>query len=125
MLFLVLRAYWALMRLESLLKQKDFAALHELVRTYPVSTPLHTRTEMDRVCSAIDIACVWYLKQVLCLQRSAATTCLLRKHGIPAQMVIGARLWPFASHAWVEVCGKVVNDRSYVPDKFSLVLDRC
>jgi transglutaminase superfamily protein len=42
---------------------------------------------------------------VLCLQRSAATTLLLRRHGWDAEMVIGAKLLPFQSHAWVEVNG--------------------
>jgi hypothetical protein len=39
-------------------------------------------------------------------------------------MVIGARQLPFKAHAWVEVAGLVVNDKSYVPETYA-VLDRC
>jgi hypothetical protein len=61
---------------------------------------------------------------VLCLQRSAATIILLRRHGWQAEMVIGAQLLPFQSHAWVEIGGNVVNDKPYINQIFQ-VLDRC
>jgi hypothetical protein len=51
-----------------------------------------------------------YWKRALCLQRSVATTRLLRQHGIRAELVIGYRADPFMSHAWVEIDGQVVND---------------
>jgi hypothetical protein len=70
------------------------------------------------------MACIWYPKEVLCLQRSAATACFLRKSGIPARMIIGARRMPFKAHAWVEVNGNVVNDKPYTPEMYA-VLDRC
>ena len=79
---------------------------------------------MERICSAVDLACIWYWKEALCLQRSAATSCLLKSHGIFAQMVIGAQQLPFKAHAWVEVDGRVVNDKPYVPEMYT-VLDRC
>jgi hypothetical protein len=61
---------------------------------------------------------------VLCLQRSAATTCLLRSHGVRALLVIGAQRIPFRAHAWVEVDGQVVNDKPYMHEIYA-VLDRC
>jgi hypothetical protein len=39
-------------------------------------------------------------------------------------MVIGAQQLPFKAHAWVEVDGRVVNDKPYVPEMYT-VLDRC
>jgi hypothetical protein len=78
----------------------------------------------DKVCSAVDVACIWYWKQVLCLQRSAAAACLLRDNGVPAELVIGAQRMPFHAHAWVEVQGRVVNDKSYTNEMYA-VLDRC
>ena len=72
----------------------------------------------------MDMACIWYWKQALCLQRSAATACLLKSYGVPAQMVIGAQLMPFRAHAWVEVDGRVVNDKPYAAEVYT-VLDRC
>jgi len=44
------------------------------------------------------------------LQRSIVTARVMRRHGIPAEVVIGYRPSPFFSHAWVEVAGRVVND---------------
>jgi hypothetical protein len=72
---------------------------------------------------AVDEACVWYFKRVPCLQRSAVTTCLLRRHGLAADLVIGFRPTPFESHAWVEMDGRVVNDRPQYQTRFT-VLER-
>jgi hypothetical protein len=72
--------------------------------------------DLGQLCHVMDVACVFYLHRVLCLQRSAATTMLLRHHGIPAQMVIGVKQLPFRSHAWVEVGCSIVNDKPYLKD---------
>ena len=77
----------------------------------------------DDVVWSIEEACVWYVKRAACLQRSAVTTWLLRRNGIAAELVIGCRPLPFESHAWVEVDGHVVNDRSQYQRAFT-VLDR-
>ena len=102
----------------------DFAALHRCVQDWPVANRPVDRNMVERICSAVDLACVWYPKHALCLQRSAATVCLLRSCGVPAQMVIGVQKLPFKAHAWVEVNGIVVNDKPYVPEIYA-VLDRC
>jgi hypothetical protein len=39
-------------------------------------------------------------------------------------MVIGAQQLPFKAHAWVEVDGRVVNDKQHVPEMYA-VLNRC
>ena len=67
--------------------------------------------------------CGYYPKNVACLQRSAATVWLLRRFGIPADLVIGVSKFPFKSHAWVEVEGRVVNDRQRVREVYA-TLDR-
>jgi hypothetical protein len=72
----------------------------------------------------MDLACVFYPKPVRCLQRSAATTLLLRRHGVGAELVIGAQLLPFRSHAWVECGGAVVNDKPYMREMYQ-VLEHC
>jgi hypothetical protein len=64
----------------------------------------------EEIVWSVDEACVWYVKRAACLQRSVVATWLLRRHGFPAEMVIGCRPLPFESHAWVEVDGRVVND---------------
>lgn len=72
---------------------------------------------------AVDEACVWYLRRVLCLQRSAVAVWLMRRRGLSAHLVIGYRPVPFESHAWVELDGHVVNDRPQYQRAFT-VLDR-
>jgi Transglutaminase-like superfamily len=84
-----------------------------------------TRSDIThRVCRAVDYSCIWYPKRALCLQRSFVTTYLLRKHGIPARMALGAQQLPFKAHAWVEVDGKAINERSNVHGIYT-VWDRC
>ena len=104
--------------------RKDFAALYNRVRQYPIANKAPSPGAVEQICSAVDMACIWYWKEALCLQRSAATACLLKRHGVPAQMVIGAQQMPFKAHAWVEVDGRVVNDKPYTPEMYG-VLDRC
>ena len=101
-----------------------FKALYYTVKRWKVSGPPCEQGTIDRVCSAINYACVWYPKQALCLQRSFVTTYLLRKHGVPAQMVLGAQHIPFKAHAWVEVEGRAINERSDVQASYA-VWDRC
>jgi hypothetical protein len=124
MSFLVLKAYLKLIHFDLYLARGNFAALHNKVRKYPVGNRAPAPDAVERICSAIDMACIWYWKEALCLQRSAATACLLKKYGVSAQMVIGAQQIPFKAHAWVEVGGCVVNDKPYTAEMYS-VLDQC
>ena len=124
MSFLVLKAYLLLIQFDLYLARGNFSALYDRVRNYPTGKEAQAADAIEQICSAVDMACIWYWKEALCLQRSAATACLLRRYGIPAQMVIGAQQMPFKAHAWVEVGGRVVNDKPYVPEIYA-VLDRC
>jgi hypothetical protein len=124
MSFLVLKAYVKLIQFDLYLARGDFEALYDKVRQYPVRKMTPPPDAVKQICSAIDMACIWYWKEALCLQRSAATCCLLKSYGILAQTVIGAQQLPFKAHAWVEVDGRVVNDKSYVREMYA-VLDRC
>jgi Transglutaminase-like superfamily len=124
MSFLLLKAYWNLAFFDVCLAKGNFANFYSRVRNCPIDTKAPSADAVHLICSAINTACIWYWKQVLCLQRSAATTCLLKRHGVAAQMVIGAQSMPFKAHAWVEVGGLVVNDKPYTPEMY-VVLDRC
>lgn len=124
MLRMVIEAYWLLVLFGSYLRRGDFAALRDKVHDFPIREKTSPAVAVGRICSAVDLACIWYPKPVFCLQRSAAAACLLKRHGVVAQMVIGAQQLPFRAHAWVEVAGRVVNDKPYTPEKYA-VLDRC
>ncbi|HWF92373.1 MAG TPA: lasso peptide biosynthesis B2 protein [Terriglobales bacterium] len=124
MSFLVLKAYLKLILFDLYLARGNFAALYDKVRNYPVANIDPAPDAVKRICDAVDMACIWYWKEALCLQRSSATTCLLKEYGVCAQMVIGAQQMPFRAHAWVEVDGQVVNDKPYTPEMYG-ILDRC
>ena len=121
---LVFKAYWKLVYFDFYLARGNFSALYEKVRNYRVRKNAPSPRAVEEICPAVDMACIWYWKEALCLQRSAATACLLRQYGVPAQLVIGAQRMPFKAHAWVEVEGRVVNDKPYTPEMYA-VLDRC
>lgn len=124
MLPLEIRAYLKLIRFDFFLFRGNFRGLYDAVRRKRCPGTMFDDRVVARVCAAVDHACIWYWKHVLCLQRSAAAACLLREMGVPAEMVIGAQQMPFRAHAWVEVKGRVVNDNSYTNEIY-LVLDRC
>jgi len=124
MSFLILQAYLKLIHFDLYLARGNFAALYRKVRGYPITKKTPSPDAVKQICAAVDMACIWYWKEALCLQRSAATACLLKRYGVPAQMVIGAQQLPFKAHAWVEVDGRVVNDKSYTRERYA-VLDRC
>jgi hypothetical protein len=120
----VLGAYMKLVEFDFYLGRRNFAALYDRVRKYPVAQRRSSTKSTEQICFAVDTACIWYWKEVLCLQRSAATSCFLRQHGVPAEMIIGAQQMPFRAHAWVEVDGCVVNDKPYIREMYA-ALDRC
>ena len=122
--WLILKAYFELVRIEPYLRNGNFRALHDAVRKCALSRQPPSPSAIQRICAAVDIACACYWKHVLCLQRSAATTFLLRRNGVPAQMIIGAQHIPFRAHAWVEVDDDVVNDKPHAAEIYT-VLDRC
>lgn len=123
MALLILEALVWLAIFDRAVRRNEFARLYDRVLRTPVSRALQ-RHSTKSVSHAIDVACALYVHNVHCLQRSAATAVLLRRHGIVAEMVVGVRVLPFKSHAWVEVDGHVVNDKPYVRTMYQ-ILERC
>jgi hypothetical protein len=102
----------------------NFTRIYAFVRQWPIAAKTSPEQAIQQISRSINQACVWYPKRVLCLQRSAITTCLLRSCGVKAQMVLGAQQIPFKAHAWTEVAGNPVNERRDVRQAY-LVWDRC
>ena len=122
---LVLESLCLLIYVDWMMRLEGLSALQRTLQNEHMRLKqAHGIPPREELCRAIDLACAFYFKQVLCLQRSAATVLLLRRHGHPAEMVIGAQVLPFKSHAWVESDGVVVNDRPYVGDIYK-PLERC
>ncbi len=121
---LFFRAIFALFAYDVLSTFCRFETLYSMVKVWKVARKPADQDTIDQVCTAVNYACIWYPKQALCLQRSFVTTYLLRKHGVPAHMVLGAQKLPFKAHAWVEVAGRAINERSNVQATYA-VWDRC
>jgi len=113
-----------------LLARDDFPGIHRRVQKYPIRNngkpmnAIDVEEARDKICATLNIACVWYPRRAECLQRSAVLTCLLRRYGFPAQMVIGTQKLPFRAHAWVELDGRVVNDKQDMPQLYAEIA-RC
>ena len=123
-LLLGLEAYGRLLLHDHFVRRHSFAALYQSVKQFPCARTSTNESSIESVCRALDVACALYGKQVLCLQRSTVLVQMLRRRGLPAQMLIGAQKMPFQAHAWVEVHGRVVHDRLASRESF-LVLEVC
>jgi len=122
---LFLQTLCALLAYDAICACCSFETIYTMVSRWKVaSNEGNAQDELDHVCAAVNYACIWYPKHALCLQRAFVTTYLLRKHGLEARMVLGAQKIPFQAHAWVEVNGRAVNERSDVQATYS-VWDRC
>lgn len=112
-------AFMGLLAFDLLLKFRGFQSLIEKVERWPTAEPLTTdRETCRRVRAMVDRAQMYYPKKAMCLQHSAVLTCLLRRHGVPAEMILAAQHFPAKAHAWVEVAGSVVNGNQNVRTQY-------
>jgi hypothetical protein len=62
--------------------------------------------------AAVMHATRWYYRTRLdCLPKALTLFSLLRNQGIPAELCLGVKRFPFAGHAWVEVNGAVIDTK--------------
>jgi hypothetical protein len=125
----VLTALLALVLFDLFTKIYRFDKVHRIIerqslRSRRRQAAIHAVEDCRRICEAVDQAQIYYYKQILCLQRSTVAACLLWRRGIPAELIIAARMIPFQSHAWVELSGEVVNDHPSVRGRYDCVIER-
>jgi len=112
-------AFIGLVTFDVLLRTAGFEELIRKVERYPTAEPQTTDREIcKRVRAIVDRAQMYYPKRAMCLQHSSVVTCLLRRRGVPAEMVIGAQEYPPKGHAWAEVEGEVINDTQRVKTRY-------
>ena len=110
-------AFLGLLSFDLLLRLRGFQSLIEKVEHWPTAEPRTTDPQLcKRVRAMVDRAQMYYPKKAMCLHHSAVVTCLLRRRGVPAELVLAAQEFPPKGHAWVEVEGWVVNDTQVVKD---------
>ncbi len=115
-------AFVGLLAFDLLLKLGGFQRLIAKVAHWPVAEPRTADREIClRVRSMVDRAQMYYPKKAMCLQHSAVVTCLLRRRGVPAEMILAAQPFPPRAHAWAEVGGEVVNDQNSVKSEYRVL----
>ena len=62
------------------------------------------------LASVVTATRLYYRRRKDCLPKSLTIYYLVRKQGIPAELCIGVKKFPFAGHAWVEYRGRVIDD---------------
>ena len=62
MSFLFFKAYLKLIQFDLDLARGNFEALYEKVRNYPVAKTTPAADAVECICSAVDMACIWYWK---------------------------------------------------------------
>jgi hypothetical protein len=115
---LTLEALWFLFKADVLAKASFSGFRRQLNMALAGNAGENGDDAINAMRVAVDRACRYYPKPPACLQRSVALASMLRKRGIPADVQIGIRQSPFASHAWVEVDGSVVNDLPAVREDY-------
>lgn len=107
---LVARVFYELIRYDFVTFVCGFQGINRILANQSGTVGRDPSEVCPRICSAVSVATCFYFKPVLCLERSAVTVTLLRKHGVKARLVIGYQQEPFFCHAWAEVEQRVVND---------------
>lgn len=125
MKWLILKSWLTLLRFDLTVRFLGFKAVHRaLLRGRARQATSLNRVSIEEVCHAVDLAGVFYVRQVSPLERSAAATLVLRRYGYQADLVLGAQIFPYETHAWVEIEGRIVNDQPNLLDVYQ-VLERC
>lgn len=99
-------------------------------RTQAILTPRRfepsQQTRADQWAEAVDtarmvnIARNQGIHRALCLPHSLVLVYLLRRRGLPCELMIGAQIsdQEFAAHAWVELDGIPLNDEGGIENSF-------
>ena len=112
-------AFLGLLAFDLLLKFGGFKRLIRRVEHWPTASPPKLDRDIcRRVRGMVDRAQMYYPKKAMCLQHSAVVTCLLRRRGVPAEMVLAAQDFPPKAHAWAEVSGEVISDSPTVKTRY-------
>jgi hypothetical protein len=119
---LVCIAFWELV-LYDVLARWGFKHVRAAVRRTRCRTTAAEPDTVIHVVDAVRSTCVLYFKKNHCLQRAFVATRLLRRRGVAATLIIGSQPAPIQSHAWVEVNGIPVINRTAQLAHF-IVIDR-
>jgi hypothetical protein len=115
-------AWLGLVLADLVLGLSGFHRFHALLSRIPVRSPERDSAALaNALARVVDRAAAFYFKRAWCLQRSAVAMAVMRFYGVPAKLAIGVHRVPFQAHAWVELHGRVINDRPWLPQSFTVI----
>lgn len=76
----------------------------------PGRPPVDAEGFVARTDATVRAAANRHVLNVECKERAVVCWALLRAAGVPAELVVGIDLYPFASHCWCESGGRVLTD---------------
>ena len=117
---LTLRAFVTLPAIGLGLRLFGFNRMLRLLAAWSASPP-RAADDTDLVARAVDRAARRWPAEATCLTRSLLLWWFLRRRGQPAAVWVGVRHGPQAleAHAWVELAGRVLNDRPDVRERYA------
>lgn len=81
-----------------------------------------TTKQMDALVTTLNQACLLYPKRTKCLEWASTLTLLSLQRGWLCTLNIGAQNYPFLSHAWAEVDGKIIADKQILKSEMAVIL---
>ena len=89
------------------------------------TVPLAAQASAKRLAQLVDIASRRGPYNATCLRQSLVLWWLLRRRGLAAELCIGVAKEgeQVRAHAWVELAGRVINDRATVADDYAVYED--
>ncbi|OQM39068.1 MULTISPECIES: lasso peptide biosynthesis B2 protein [Citrobacter] len=95
-----------------------------------IPSVINKKLDNERKTLAINI-CLWLIEKTFylnsnktdCITTSVTLQHLLAQEGIHSVIVLGVRTRPFFAHAWLEVDGKIINDKDNLRDLLSVILE--
>jgi hypothetical protein len=78
----------------------------------PPESPGLDRALVDATAHRVALAAAFYPRRALCLEQSLALCLLLQRRSVAARFRLGVQARPFYAHAWVDIDGRAVNERT-------------
>ncbi|WP_165380322.1 lasso peptide biosynthesis B2 protein [Candidatus Finniella inopinata] len=119
---LVIKSFYLLLKVHRVIKRDKIKGILSLLQTVESKIPRFSYSKSEELSAAVEAASFFYPKKTMCLAFAATLALLHKKQGLNCDFVIGVQNLPFYAHAWVQVQGKVVNDREELNIKLAPIL---
>lgn len=111
----VLRCMVTLAAVRLHLKVRGFGRSIDAARRFgagPDRPAMDEQALVERTTRALVTAAAFFPGRAICLEQSLALFVLLRRRGVPVELRIGVRPFPFSAHAWLELRGVPIEENA-------------